>query len=173
MESVQAVQAISSITVLTRRESGQMRRYAGVHCEIYDLSWFLDAPMVDADGKFVKQARPKVAKISRRVVNRGVALVTSLVRGGALSTHNIMNDGYVLTSYVTACIRRQQAALPVLLFWKVGNLDPAPQRQLASVNEWPSLAAYQLFCSMDNTLPLANHQTVSGSSVVGRRFLRI
>jgi hypothetical protein len=42
MGAVHANQAIDTMTVYTREKSGQMRRYAGAHCEIYDLSWFLD-----------------------------------------------------------------------------------------------------------------------------------
>jgi hypothetical protein len=42
----------------------------------------------------VGQARLEVARISRRVVNRGVALITSLVRSGAISNHN-NDDGRV------------------------------------------------------------------------------
>jgi hypothetical protein len=34
-----------------------------------------------------------VARISRRVVNRGVALITSLVPSGAISNHN-NDDGF-------------------------------------------------------------------------------
>jgi hypothetical protein len=42
----------------------------------------------------VGQARLEVARISRRVVNRGVALITSLVPSGAISNHN-HDDGCV------------------------------------------------------------------------------
>jgi hypothetical protein len=69
-----------------------MRRYAGAHCEIYDLSWFLDGWWMQA-GWQVGQARLEVARISRRVVNRGVALITSLVPSGAISNHN-NDDGF-------------------------------------------------------------------------------
>ena len=40
----------------------------------------------------VGQARLEVARISRRVVNRGVALITSLVPSGAISNHNNDDD---------------------------------------------------------------------------------
>jgi hypothetical protein len=70
-----------------------MRRYAGAHCEMYDLSWLLDGWWMQA-GWQVGQARLEVAKISRRVVNRGVALITSLVPGGAIPNHN-NDDGHV------------------------------------------------------------------------------
>ena len=70
-----------------------MRRYAGAHCEMYDLSWLLDGWWMQA-GWQVGQARLEVAKISRRVVNRGVALITSLVLPSFANLHHD-NDGCV------------------------------------------------------------------------------
>ena len=54
IEAVRAIQAISTTSVLTGEDSSQMRRYAGAHCRIYDLSWFLDGWWTQ-DGKLVKR----------------------------------------------------------------------------------------------------------------------